>query len=96
MNLNDRCLQALWPRLQKYAVRSPADPLWAPCAAGAAGDPAQAAACFQGWDTVRVPALLATVDQIRDRVGILGLGFAHFWPVSQLHAIPHMPRDLLC
>lgn len=63
---SSKLLKTLWPRLKVYAVRSPADPLWLPCEAGANGDEAQAVACFRGWDDVRVPALLPLVDTLRE------------------------------
>ena len=63
---SSRLLKALWPRLQIYAVQSPADPLWAPCQAGADGDEVQAKACFRGWDDARIPALHSVVDELRD------------------------------
>jgi hypothetical protein len=58
-------LAALWPRLQNYIVLSEADPLWAPCAAGAAGDEAQAAACSDLWMSQRVPVLQAQLAAMK-------------------------------
>jgi FAD/FMN-containing dehydrogenase len=58
-------LAALWPRLQNYTVRSPADALWAPCAAGAAGSEAAAAACWRGLARERVPLLQAQLRALR-------------------------------
>ena len=52
------------PRLRKYSVLSEADPLWAPCVAGAAGDEAQARRCMAGWE-VRVPRFRFQVEQVR-------------------------------
>ena len=43
---------------------SEADPLYAPCAAGAAGDDAKAVECFALWDR-RVPQLLGKAEEIR-------------------------------
>lgn len=57
-------LKTLWPRLKTYAVLSEADPLYAPCAAGAGGDEAKAVECFAMWDR-RVPQLLGKAEDIR-------------------------------
>lgn len=48
-----------------YLVLSKADPLFAPCEAGASGDEDQAHECFRLWNA-RVPQLLGLADQIRD------------------------------
>jgi FAD/FMN-containing dehydrogenase len=58
-------LAALWPRLQSYVVLGQEDALWAPCAAGAAGSEASAAACFQGLLAQRVPLLQAQLQALR-------------------------------
>ena len=58
-------LAALWPRLQRYAVLSDADPLYAPCAAGAAGDAAAAAACHALLVGERVPALQKQLSEVK-------------------------------
>ena len=48
--------RAARPRLQRYAITSPADPLWATCESGAAGDEKAAVDCIEGW-RARVPAV---------------------------------------
>jgi hypothetical protein len=59
-------LAALWPRLQQYIVRSPADALWAACSAGARGGAAAAAAeCWAGLARQRVPLLQAQLQALR-------------------------------
>jgi len=60
-------LKGLWPRLQKYAIRSPEDELWDVCKAGAAGDEAKAIACYDGW-MARVPTFTAQVESIRQEL----------------------------
>jgi hypothetical protein len=62
---SSRLLKSLWPRLQTYSVRSPRDPLWAACEAGAAGDEVMAKACMDGWLYDRVPRLRAMVAEVR-------------------------------
>jgi hypothetical protein len=60
-----KLLAALWPRLKEYAVLSTADPLWAPCTAGAAGNEAEAVACMTGWSENRIPRLLPIFARLR-------------------------------
>ena len=62
---SSRVLESLWPKLQKYAVRSERDPLWPTCARGAAGDEDQAVQCMDGW-SARLPRLRAQVDKMRE------------------------------
>ena len=58
-------LKTLWPRLEKYAITSKADPLYSLCAAAATdGGDAEAAACLAGW-TVRVPAILDELNVLK-------------------------------
>jgi len=56
-------LKALWPRLQQYIIGKN-DALFATCAAGAAGDEAAAAQCFDGW-AARVPAMQAQLAEAK-------------------------------
>ena len=58
-------LRHLWPRLQKYAFLDAKDPLFATCASGAAGDEADAAACFDEWRSERAPAAQAQLAAAR-------------------------------
>jgi hypothetical protein len=58
-------LRHLWPRLQKYILLDPKDPLYAVCAQGAGGDEAAAAACFDEWREVRAPAAQAQLAAAR-------------------------------
>jgi hypothetical protein len=60
-----RLLQALWPRLQTYAIRNHSDPLWHICDAGArGGNESAAAGCFGEWHA-RIPALQAQLNEVR-------------------------------
>ena len=58
-------LAALWPRLQQYIVRSPADALWGVCSGGAGGSAEAAAACWEGLARQRVPLLQAQLQALR-------------------------------
>ena len=70
-------LATLWPRLQKYVVLSPADPLWEPCAAGAAGNESAAVACIDTLTSVRTPALQASLGAVN---ATLWEAFPNFTP----------------
>ena len=63
-------LRALWPRWQTYALPSARDELHAICAAGAAGDEARAAECFERW-TERKRAIVAELGVLRDEMLLL-------------------------
>lgn len=59
--------KALWPRLQKYVVLSPEDPLWSTCAAGAVdGGDAAARACWEAFVGERAPVLQAALGRVKD------------------------------
>ena len=60
-------LRQQWPRLQRYAVTSADDPLFATCESGAAGDEMAAAACLHGW-RARVPSISAQLREIYQTV----------------------------
>ena len=57
-------LKALWPRLQTYAIRSKADPLYEGCVAGVAGDESKAKRCYYGW-MARTPAYIKQMEAVR-------------------------------
>jgi hypothetical protein len=59
--------RALWPRLQKYVVLGPSDPLWDTCAAGAVeGGDASARACWEAFVNQRAPELQAALGRVKD------------------------------
>lgn len=60
-------LKALWPRLQKYAITSPSDPLYSVCEIGAKGNSTSALACFDGWST-RVPSIVNELMVLKDEL----------------------------
>ena len=91
---SSRVLKSLWPRLQKFSVCSDADPLWAPCEAGAAGNESQARRCMGGWQA-RVPGLRAQVEQVRKALWETfpnetpdGKAYAALTPSLQTHTPP--------
>ena len=60
-------LKTLWPRLQKYAITSKTDVLYAPCAAGAAGNETAAKDCLDMWGA-RVPAIVKELTAMKSEL----------------------------
>merc|ERR1712070_972307 len=56
-------LKQEWSRLQKYAITSPADPLYKPCEAGANGNEEAAIECVDGWRN-RVPTISKRLQDV--------------------------------
>lgn len=57
-------LGTLWPRLQKYVVLGPSDPLFTTCATGAAGNETAAVSCLNSLAFQRTPALQAGLRRV--------------------------------
>jgi len=51
----------------RYAILSPADPLWSTCEAGAGGTEKAAVACMDGWSE-RIPKFVEQVEELRDQL----------------------------
>lgn len=78
-------LAALWSRLQRYVVLGPLDPLFRPCAAGAAGNETAAVNCLNALAYERTPALQAALRGVNQT---LWAAFPNFGPAaaSALHS----------